>query len=523
MSDFHLDTVIDRRAVPALKTHKMVVGEGGENLFAAGVADMDFAAPPAVLRALQMRLDHEVFGYEAMPDGLMPALTGWLANQHNWQVEAAHILRAPNVLNTLAIAVSLFTKKGDGVIVQPPVFFDFYDIIAENERKLLANPLILTNRNYVMDFDGLETLASDPKTKMIFLCNPHNPVGRVWNRVELQRLGDICARHNVLVVADEIHGDITYPGHDYTPFAALGAAYANNSITCLSPAKSFNIAACCTAFTVVPNDARRAAFHTENSRLTVNKNNAFASAAMEAAYRDGGPWLADVLAYIEGNLALVRKALAPCDAVDLIEPDGTFLLWLDFRALGLTPDALTAFLREKAGWAVTRGQAFGAEGAGFSRLNIATTRSNLKHALTRLIAALIEIKLEKPESKMTDITVYDPAMCCSTGICGAEVDQNLVTFAADLDWLKSSGVSVKRINLSQEPAEFAVNAVVKTVLENDGVGGLPVILVNGNLKSSGRYPDRAELASLADITFVAMIENEGKSGGCCNKSISDCC
>jgi cysteine-S-conjugate beta-lyase len=388
------DKPIDRRAVPALKTHKMVLGEGGEGLFAAGVADMDFTAPPAVLEALQTRLDHGVFGYEAVPDGLMAALTGWLADHHGWKIDAAHILRAPNVLNTLAIAASLFTEQGDGVIVQPPVFFDFYDIIAENGRALLSNPLILENGRYVMDFAGFEALAADPNAKMIFLCNPHNPVGRVWSRAELQRLGDICARHDVLVVSDEIHGDITFSGHAYTPFAALGPTYADNSITCLSPAKSFNIAACCSSFTVVPNNTRRAAFQAENSRLTVNKNNAFASAAMEAAYRDGGPWLAEVLRYIEGNLALVRAELAPCDGVSMIEPDGTFLLWLDFRALGLSPDNLTAFLREEARWAVTRGQAFGVEGEGFARLNIATTRSNLQSALADLVAALTNFKSE---------------------------------------------------------------------------------------------------------------------------------
>ncbi len=318
------DENINRRDVPALKTHTMVLGENGETLFAAGVADMDFRAPPAVLAALQQRLDHGVFGYEAVPDGLFPALTNWLQTRHGWQVDPGYILRAPNVLDTLAIAASIFTNPGDGIIVQPPVFFDFYDILRENNRRLVANPLTLKDGRYTMDFVGLEKLASDPKTKMIFICNPHNPVGRVWTRDELVQLGDICALHNVLVVSDEIHGDITFPGHSYTPFAALGTGYADNSITCLSPAKSFNIAACCSAFAVVPNDTRRAAFHAEHSRLTVNKNNAFASAAMEAAYAHSGDWLEQALVYLDGNLSLVREHLADQQGVDLIEPDGTF-------------------------------------------------------------------------------------------------------------------------------------------------------------------------------------------------------
>ena len=387
-SEYSLDEDIDRRLVPALKVHPMVLGADGENLFAGGVADMDFKAPPAVLNALQRRLDHGVFGYEAVPNGLMSALTGWLSSRHDWQVDQGHILRAPNILNALAISASVFTEEGDGIIVQPPVFFDFYDILNENHRALVANPLILEDGRYRMDFDDLEKKASDPKTKMIYLCNPHNPVGCVWTDDELRTLGDICARHKVLVVADEIHGDITFPDHTYTPFASLGTDYADNSITCLSPAKSFNIASCCSAFTIISNDDRRKAFQVENSRLTVNKNNAFASIAMEAAYTSGGPWLDEVLVYLEKNLELVRAHLKDIPGVELIEPEGTFLLWLDFKELALNPEELTAFLRTKAGWAVTRGQAFGEEGNGFARLNIACTHAKLEAALSGLTNAI---------------------------------------------------------------------------------------------------------------------------------------
>lgn len=389
MPEFDFDKEIDRRAVPALKVHKMVLGADGMDLFAAGVADMDFAAPPAVLEAMSRRAAHGVFGYETVPDGLMPALTGWLHTRHGWQVEAAHILRAPNVLNSLSMAANLFTDAGDGIIIQPPVFFDFADIIAENGRRMVSNPLVLRDGRYEMDFGGLEKLAREPSTKLLFLCNPHNPVARVWTRAELTRLGKICRANSVLVVADEIHADITFAGHTYTPFASLSYADALNSITCLSPAKSFNIAACCSSFTVVPDAAKREAFQAENSRLTVNKNNAFASVAMQAAYSNGGPWLDAVIDYIHGNLDLVRSLVAGLEGVELIEPEGTFLLWLDFRALGLTPDALTAFLRQKVGWAVTRGQSFGAEGQGFARLNIACPRARLNAALQQLSKAVM--------------------------------------------------------------------------------------------------------------------------------------
>lgn len=382
------DECIDRREVPALKVHPVVLGKDSADLFAAGVADMDFRAPPCVIDALKTRLEHGVFGYETISDGLLPSLIGWLSKHHQWKVEKDHILRAPNVLNALAIAASLFTDEGDGVIVQPPVFFDFFDILRENHRNIISNPLLLKSGRYQMDFDDLERKAADPRAKMLYLCNPHNPVGRVWTAQELHRLGGICLRHGVLVVSDEMHGDLVFPGHKYTPFASLSPAFADNSIICLSPAKTFNIASCCSAFTIISNDDNRNAFQVENSRLTVNKNNAFANVAMEAAFTNGEPWLNEVLLYLKGNVDLVRSNLDGLVGVELIEPDGTFLLWLDFRKLGFEPDELTAFLREKAGWAITKGQAFGKEGAGFARLNIACPRTKLEFAMSQLSAAI---------------------------------------------------------------------------------------------------------------------------------------
>ncbi len=389
------DEEIDRRVAPALKVHPRVLGPGGERLFAAGVADMDFKAPAPVLEAMRRRLEHGVFGYEAPPDGLTPALIRWLGARHGWRVEPAHVLPSPNILNALAVAASVFTNEGDGVIVQPPVFFDFFDIVRENGRTLIGNPLILENGRYRMDFDDLERKAADPRVGMLFLCNPHNPVGRVWSRAELETLGRICERHGVIVVSDEIHGDIAYAPHAYTPFASIGESFAANCVALLSPAKSFNIASCCAAFTVIADDRKREAFRRENSRLTVNKNNAFASVAMEAAYAHGAAWLDGLLAYLQDNVALVRDRLAETPGVELVEPEGTFLFWLDFRGLGFEPDDLTVFLRETAGWAVTRGLAFGEEGAGFARLNIACPRSKLQAALERLCAAVARHAAER--------------------------------------------------------------------------------------------------------------------------------
>ena len=382
------DEKINRRDVPALKTHPMVVGQDGEHLFAAGVADMDFKAAPPVLEAMQKRLDHGVFGYETVPAGLLPALMRWLQNQHDWEVQAEHILTSPNILTALAMAASLFTEAGDAVIVQPPVFFDFFDVLNENHREIVQNPLRFDQGRYQMDFEDLEKKASSPKTKMIYLCNPHNPVGRVWSEQELRTLGDICNRHGVLVVTDEMHADLVFSGHNYTPFASLGADYAENCITCISPAKTFNIASCCAAFTLIANDDMRKAFQIENSRLSVNKNNPFANVAMEAAYSSGAPWLKAVISYLESNVAVVRDSLSNIPGIELVEPEGTFLLWVNFNGLGMEPDKLYAFLRNQAKWSITRGHSFGKEGNGFARVNIACTRATLEAALGDLELAV---------------------------------------------------------------------------------------------------------------------------------------
>jgi len=387
------DEEINRREVPALKVHPMVVGEDGEHLFAAGVADMDFKAPPAVLEAMQKRLDHGVFGYEAAPAGLMPALVNWLRDQHGWEVPKDHILTSPNILTALAMAASLFTEEGDAVIVQPPVFFDFFDVIYENHREIVQNPLIFEKGCYRMDFDDLESKASNPKTKMIYLCNPHNPIGRVWREDELRTLGDICNRHGVIVVTDEMHGDLVFDGYKYTAFASLGPEYAANCITCLSPAKTFNIASCCASFTLIADADMRKTFQVENSRLSVNKNNPFANVAMEAAYSNGAPWLKAVIAYLQSNLVMVRDSLGQISGIELVEPEGSFLIWVNFNGLGLRQAELDAFLRQQAKWSVTRGHSFGKEGNGFARVNIACTRLKLEAALNNLETAIARLNV----------------------------------------------------------------------------------------------------------------------------------
>ena len=381
---YKFDERIDRSVVPTLKVHPSVIGIDSDDFFAAGVADMDFPAPQPVIEAMKIRLEHKVFGYETISSGLLSSLIYWLKNRYNWIVKTDEILRSPNILNALSMAVNLFSSEGEGIIIQPPVFFDFYDILRENNRKLVSNPLILKNGRYYIDFDDLEIKVRDPYTRMLFLCNPHNPVGRIWQPDELRQIGDLCAQHDVLIISDEIHADITYNKKRYTPFASLGEGYANNSISCVSPAKSFNIASCCSAFTIIKDQLKREVFQAENSRLTVNKNNAFANVAMEAAYTKGEFWLDAVIHYLEGNIALIKSNLKLIEGIELIEPEGTFLLWFDCRTLKMKSKDLKKFFREKARWIVSSGESFGHEGAGFVRVNIACPKSVLEEALERL-------------------------------------------------------------------------------------------------------------------------------------------
>lgn len=415
---FDFDEIIDRQETPALKTHPRVLGGNAKMLFPASVADLDFKVAPVITEALMNRLQHGIFGYEAVPDKLLPSLINWLSSQHQWAVKTEHILRAPNVLNALAIAASLFTQPDESIIVQPPVFGDFYDVIHENHRQVVLNPLRLQSGRYEIDFDDLEKKAAAPKTTMLFLCNPHNPVGRVWRFDELKKLGDICIRHGLLIVSDEIHGDVTFKPHRYTPFASLGETYAKHSITCLSPAKTFNLASCCSAFTIIPDEQKRQLFQKENSRLTVNKNNAFANVAMIAAYESGKPWLEALLDYLSENVTQVRNYLKEIPQIKLIEPEGTFLLWLDCRELGFkTPQSLTAFMKQQAKWSVSRGEFFGEEGHGFIRLNIGCTKTRLKQALEQLKVAVLALpsmkeheqtNLHEPTLKATQVQLSAP-------------------------------------------------------------------------------------------------------------------
>lgn len=393
---YDFDAVIDRTAVPTLKFDAEMMQSifGDSRLWPSWVADMDFRAAPEVIAALAQRLDHGVFGYESSTEALPVAVVNWLSRRYGWSTSPDRIITTPRTLNSLSVMVDLFSEEGEGVIVQPPVFYDFKLIIAANKRRLVKNPLQLEQGRYQMDLDQLESVAAAPENTLLILCNPHNPVGRAWSRQELGALSEICSANQVFVIADEIHGDLVYRNR-YTPLASVSRAAALNCASCVSPIKSFNLAGVANSMIVIENEARRQLCRNWYNRVEVNKNNVFTNAAMLAAYNSGEHWLEQVTDYIRGNVELLGNFLQQnIPAVKLVEPEATYLVWLDFRELGLDARQLEAFLVEEARMAANPGHWFGREGAGFVRINIACPRSVLEAALDKLDKAVTRLQTD---------------------------------------------------------------------------------------------------------------------------------
>jgi cystathionine beta-lyase len=387
----NFDEQIDRNQYPTMKWSRAFLAEhfGNESAIPMSVADMDLKAPPTLIKNLRKRTTHGIYGYELKPESYFTALESWYQRRHGWELDRRHIEPCPSILNAVSILINQHSDEGDGVILQPPVFFEFRMVVRSNARKVTKNPLKLVAGRYQMDFADLEAKTADPHNKILILCNPHNPIGRVWTAAELEQVAAICKRHDVFVIADEIHGDFAFPPHRYTPYLTLSESAAQNAAACLSPAKTFNIAGMVDAMAVIPNETHRQRFHDFAHRYQINKVNVFASVATETAYRDGAAWLDALLVYLQGNVALIREFL-PANAarVSLIDPEGTFLVWLDFRELGLDAKALEQFLAQEAQIALAPGYWFGREGAGFARMTIGCPRATVRRALDNLAVAV---------------------------------------------------------------------------------------------------------------------------------------
>jgi cysteine-S-conjugate beta-lyase len=368
---------------------------GDNQVLPMWVADMDFRCPEQVVEALTERAQHGIYGYTGKSASYTEAVVDWMRRRHGWTVNPDWILTIPGVVPTLNMAVRSFVRPGDQVIIQPPVYHPFYKSVANNGGEIVTNPLILRDGAYEMDFDDLEKKAANPAAKLAILCSPHNPVGRVWTKAELQRSGDICRRNSVIVVADEIHGDLILPGNTFTAYGTLGETYSHQAIICTAASKTFNLAGLHCSNIMIPDPEKREAMASTLRATGVGSMNPFSMLATEVAYRDGTDWLDAALIYIADNAARVVDVFAEKTPEIKVSPlQGTYLQWFDCRALGLNAEKLEDLMLNKARIYLDEGYIFGPEGEGFERINLACSRAIVDQALDRITGAIAELKTQ---------------------------------------------------------------------------------------------------------------------------------
>lgn len=391
MYDF--DRVIDRHNTGCAKLGELKELFGNADLTPLWIADMDFAVCPEITEALRRRIDHPIYGYAVAPDSYWESIVEWLASRHGFRVTREELTFVPGVVKGIGYAVNHFSRKGDEIIIQPPVYHPFKIVIEGNGRKVLPNPLVLTPEgNYEMNLPELERLVKEHHPSMMILCNPHNPVGIQWSRETLAEVGRICREGGVVCVSDEIHGDLVLHGKPHYPFADCGEDCEAVAVTFGAPSKTFNIPGLVSSWCVVKNPELRKPFYEWLEANEFSTPTFVSTIGTEAAYRNGGRWLAEAMEYIEGNIKAVKEFLDQrLPQVGMIEPQASFLIWMDFRKLGLDHDHLVDLVVNHAGLALNDGEMFGHEGHGFMRVNVATPRCCLIKALERLEAAVKEL------------------------------------------------------------------------------------------------------------------------------------
>lgn len=378
---YDLDKTIDRRATNSYKWDS-----APEGVLPMWVADMDFRTAPAIIDALQKRVAHGIFGYTRVPDAYYDAVTSWFSRRHGWDIDREWIIYTSGVVPAVSAVIKALTVPGDKVIVQTPVYNCFFSSIRNNGCEIVSNPLRRTADTYEMDFDALERCATDPRAKVMLLCNPHNPAGRVWTPDELTRLGNICLRNGVTVVADEIHCELVYQGFKYTPFASLSDAFLHRSVTCVSPSKAFNIAGLQIANIVAFDNDLRSRIDKAININEVCDVNPFGVAATIAAYNEGEEWLNQLVDYLHGNYeAMAEFCRRELPEFPITRLEGTYLVWMDCSSLGMPSDALEHALLDDARLWLNAGTMYGAEGEGYMRWNIACPRSVMLDGLNRFL------------------------------------------------------------------------------------------------------------------------------------------
>jgi len=382
---YDFDRIIDRRNTSSLKWDYCSSDE-----LPLWVADMDFESPQEVIDALIERARHGVFSYTAMARGYYQAVIDWMRRRHGWDIKREWIIPTPGVIPDLSIAILAFTNPGDGIIIQPPVYHVFEPIIRNNGRHVVENPLIEENGRYVMDYKALEdSFLFGARNRLLILCSPHNPVGRVWEREELEQLAEICIKHGVIIVSDEIHSDLLMEGHQHTPLASLSEEIADHVVTCTSASKTFNLAGLECSNVIITNRKLYSQFSSITENLWIGRTNIFGMVATQAAYTHGENWLAELLEYLKKNYDFLVSYLGEhLPEVQVTPLEGTYLVWLDCRALGISDSDMKDRLRSKARVLLEEGPVFGTGGRGFQRINIACPHAVLKEALTRIVTAL---------------------------------------------------------------------------------------------------------------------------------------
>ena len=385
---YDFDTPIDRTHTWSIKHDFKKENGKADDILPLWVADMDFRSPDSVVEALKKAVDHGIFGYSRADESYFDAVAAWYQKRHHLTLQPEWMTCTPGIVFALSIAVRAFTQEGDAVLIQPPVYHPFSRTILRNKRTLVENPLVLKDGHYEMDLEELEQKVLDEHVKLMILCNPHNPVGRVWTREELTALADICLRHHVYVISDEIHGDFVWQGHEQTPYASISEEACLHSMMCTAPSKTFNLAGMATSNLFIPDPEMRRKFRSELLDVGQENMNRLGLFACRAAYEGGGEWLDQLIGYLAGNLALVRdfcKNRVP--QIQLVEPEGTYLAWLDCRELGMTDDELMAFFSNEAKVWLDPGTHSGEQGSGFMRFNLGSSRSVIAQALDQIEAA----------------------------------------------------------------------------------------------------------------------------------------
>jgi cystathionine beta-lyase len=388
MMHYNFDEIVIRENTASIKydLREKIFNNG--NVIPLWVADMDFKTPDFILEAIHKRLEHEILGYSFIPPSFYESIVKWNRCRHSWEINREWISFSPGVVPALSLLVMAFTEPGDSIIIQPPVYFPFFSVVKRHGRKLVTNPLRYEQGKYSMDFDDLEARI-DRQTRMFILCNPHNPTGNVWSPEVLQRLGELCLKNNILLVSDEIHSDLVYPGFKHTPTASISNDISRITITCMSPSKTFNLAGLSTAYLVIPDSRLRKRYERILHDVHVEAGNIFGFTAAEAAYNNGALWLGQLMEYLKGNLRLLEEFMEKhLPVIRVIPAEATYLVWLDCSQMGMTPAELQSFMIHRAGVGLNDGPQFGREGEGFQRINIACPRPKLYEALIKMQTAV---------------------------------------------------------------------------------------------------------------------------------------